>query len=377
MLIGLQNKVAENKGALESLGGVWEKATSNNVYEALNALKGADIGGTHPGVGMARSKLEEATRLAENIGKAVHKGSDTSFLKKYMSLKRSPTGKQELQKFLANPQNLQRLNKMMSKDKLFKILDEGKMTTRQKLLGVSLGDTAKRLGLGTAAVAAGTALLKVYDWFSGHNPASKANEYSNLANQISKIGATGQGIGVAEEVRESLKKMESVSKEAEGLASEDKEEAKRSATEYVGRMTKEVDDINSALGNWNKVVEGSRDKELAIRLGGEVSQAVRDFRSELVDLAKTLGVSTNISRTPGVSGRTVTNKNDISEVQGLLGLPITGRLDRKTINNLRQLERQFNQKADTDEFTGAFVRSDGSIINPDNLVKAFNLIKQY
>jgi len=375
MLMDLQGRVTENQKLMETLSGAWQNANSGNVRGALDVLRSSDAPMTHPGVAQARGKYEEAFNLTQNIMKQTTSGSDTAFVRKYIALKRNPAASRQLELWLANPQNNARLSKLMSKDKIADLIaGGGKLTTRQKIMGLTVGDTARRLGLSAAALAGGAALLKIYSWFDDNPPAENSKASNGLSSELSRLEVSGRGRVVVNEAKGSLSDMARLSAGVDSALKG--ENAERAIQMYVTKMSKEINDINGALGDWQTVVEGSDNPELAKQLGQKITTFVQESTNTLVGLAERLGVSADISKTPGMTIKEP-GKNEVSEIQGLLGIQQTGRVDRNTIQTLKRLEQDFNKRSKTDEWTGALVAPDGRITDRNTLIEAFNIVNNY
>lgn len=373
MLIELQGRVRENKGIMESLSSAWKRASDGQVEDAINILEGTEVPLTHPGVAAARNKYNEALNLTRNIMNQATTGSDAAFLKKYLALKRSPAAKRKLELWLANPRNNARLNKLMERDKIADILEAGRLTRRQKLLGVSIGDTAKRLGVGTAALAGGAGLLKVYDWFSDNPPDKNVKVATGLGFQISRLQVRGPGAAILNDVKNSLSTISNAAKNVETKLST--EDAKDATQEYITTVSNEVNDINTNLSKWQMVVDNSNNPREAQRIGQKLTKYVENLTGTLVSLSKKLGVSIDISKTPDMVAQV--GENEVSKIQDLLGIRQTGKVDRNTINVLRRLEQEFNDRSGTNEWTNALVSPNGDITDYNNLIRAFNVINQY
>lgn len=375
MLMDLQGRVAENQELMQTLSGAWQRANSGDVKGALEILRASDAPMTHPGVAQARGKYEEAFNLTKNIMNQSTPGSDAAFVKKYIALKRSPAAQRKLELWLANPQNNARLNRLMSKDKIADLISGGgKLTRRQKLLGLTMGDTAKRLGISTAALAGGAGLLKIYNWFNENPPAERSRASNNLSSSLARLEVYGRGRVPLNEAKSSLS---DIAKLSTGVNSALKgPNAERAAQMYVTKMSKEINDINSALEDWDAVIEGSNNPGMARQFGQKISGFVQEHTNNLMGLAKQLGVEADVSKTPGMPSKSP-GKNEVSEIQGLLGINQTGRVDRNTIRALKGLEQDFNRKADTNKWTSALVAPDGRITDLNTLIKAFNIINKY
>ncbi|KKL70143.1 hypothetical protein LCGC14_2107880, partial [marine sediment metagenome] len=278
----------------------------------------------------------------------------------------------EFELWSANPKNFAKLKTLMSRDKIFAISEQGKMKLRHKIFGVSMSDTAKRLGIGTGAVAASAGAIKVYSWFNDNDPSEVAAYGSSVEVSIASIRTSGDGLLILRDTRVSLKKMTRAANEVNsGLAGDNAAEV---AKKFIETISEELPKLHNALKQWEIVAKNSDNPEQV--------KTVREKLYAFVDkMARGLG-SLDIhfrgisGRGPRMPGRT-SNKN-IQQVQEFIGVKQTGELDQQTIRALRSFEDDLNNRAADTEFTGLFVvPEDNFVADIDVLRSAQRRIQKY
>lgn len=373
MLADLKNKVIANDESMRYLGDAWEKSNAGYVHEAMESLKEVNIPMAHPGVQGAVGKYQKAFNLTKHIANQTAKGSDTAFIKQYVALKRSPAASRKLELWLANPKNNARINKLMRKDRLADLMTGTKMTKREKIMGATLSDTAKRLGLSGAAMVGGLGLLKVYNWFGGNSPSKISSQSVSAFSGINSLNVSGYAKSIVNEAKSSAAKISQLSF-PDNLTAGSAESAIQS---YISVTAKEVNDIQKSLSQWQTVIDSSENKELARSIGSNIKAFADGTANSITRLAKGLGVNVSLESSVNVPTNQGVMSEEANKIQNLLGLQETGAFNKQTVNMLKSLEQQFNQKADSKEFTGAFAKNDGSFATYDELLQAFNRINDY
>lgn len=357
----------------------WDTLSEPNGLIKLRQRLNTDLRGSGvenvlgPGIRKSVMQAETAAKYdASNL-------STPKFLEKYLELKHmDPEG---LKHFMGNANNYQRLLKLrkgMGSKTINKLLESGELSVpglKTRLIGMTAGGTAKNLGVGVGALAGGAGLLKVYDWFSGNPPSQNAQVAGSISVGLKTLNVTGTGRPIMAEVKSSLSTMTSLASEAQSGLSE--ENAKDKAQSYVIGMAQEVNDINEALTDWSVVADNSDDPKKAYAIGQKLQTYISQVATSLNNLARQLGVSVDVSKTPDIPAAGARGKDEVSNIQQLLGVKQTGKVDRSTINALRKLEHNFNAKADTQKWTNALVSPSGNIVDYNDLIEAFNIINSY
>ena len=337
---------------------------------------------TVPGVLEWKMGIDGVFRKNRQVLKLTSKnlGSDTKFLQEFLSLKRNPAAAKKLELWSANPHNFNKLEKLMHKDKIFDIITKGKMTTRQKLMGVTLGDTAKRLGIGTAAVATAGGAIGVYSWFDDNDPKETATQAEDIVTNLRGLKVHGYGKTILTRILTTIEGIGRLSSKTNGGLSSNPVKA---SEEYVDGASRGLQQLHEHMQQWEIVVQSSSDQDKAREIGSQLNGLINKMATSLESAGTMVGIGAT-GAGAGVAGKTMTKSNNISKIQGFLrsnfnaGIRQTGELDRDTVQALRVLEQNFNRKSGDTRFTGLFVVPEANhVINYDDLVEAYRRITKY
>jgi len=320
-----------------------------------------------------RNLMDDA---AEVIGHGATHLNDTKFLQEALYMRAN--NPETFKLFIANTKNAARWKKLsLNSGYASKLIEKGSpsIPLRRRIIGITPGETAKRLGIGTAAGTAG--IVGLYHWFGNNDPMITSGNSGSVSASIGLLKAGGEGGRILSQVVLSLNKIDSISKEVDKkLATDGAQEA---TSMFVTGISAELKTLTLALYKWDIVVQNSNDQKLALIEKQKLQRYVEQLASGLHDLSKILGVDSGIAGATTMREVTTgTNSDNLTKIQGFLRLNRTGRLDSKTIKALRNLEYRFNSRARTDQFTGAFVIPEvGHVVSYDNLVIAYQKIQKY
>lgn len=380
----LDGEFAVKSGQLKELSDIHRVATTpGKEAMAMQQLVNSTEEGVRnvPGITQWYSEMQSLFHTNKQVLGMTSRnlGNDTKFLQEYLALKRNPSAAGKLELWVSNPSNFRKLEELHQSDRIFDIINAGKLSRRQKLLGITPRDMAKRLGLGTAA--AGTGVIGLYSWFSGsNNPAVVGHQAAQMGGSVQTLQSRGDGGKILNDVKRSLGNIEKLVADVNPKLSTPEAPA---ATElYINEMSKELMVLIGAIRKWPTVVQNSNNPKLAQAQGQDLYRFVDTQIKGLKSLAEQLGISIQMPGTaPGIAGLTTQRSPDsdnLTKIQGFLRLNQTGRLDGATIQALRNLEYRFNKRARTSEFTGTFVVPEaGHVVSYDDLIKAYKIIQKY
>lgn len=353
--------------------------TSINPGQEASAMRmftESAVEGVHsvPGVLQWQSQMQATFMKNRQVLNMSSKNlsSDTRFLQEYLSLKRNPAAAEKLELWTANPKNFNKLEQLMQRDKIFSIVEKGKMKLRHKIFGVSLSDTAKRLAIGTGAVAASAGAIKVYSWFNDNDPSKTAAYGSRVGSSLASIRTRGAGASILRVADASMKTMTKAANEVNSNLSGDN--AAESAKKFIETMADELPKLHTALEQWEIVVKNSDNPDQAMAVREELYVFVDKMARGLASLGVSVkGVAGRGQRMPGGA----LNKN-IQQVQEFIGVPQSGKLDQQTVNALRAFENDLNNSAATTKFTGLFVVPEENFVaDIDDLRAAQRKVQRY
>lgn len=284
--------------------------------------------------------------------KSPYLNSPRKFLQQYLTYATDPSHAATAKAFAANPHNAKLLAKIKTRHPgmVKKLIEEGlvKAPFKKRLTGLTWGDTAKRLGVGTAALAGGGfGAVKVYDWFGQHLP--------SMSDGSGKLTATvttsGEGTAIWNSAQQAVKNLESIYSRTDSALA--KKGASQAAGEFVSDVTRELHTISGALDRWDLVVQGSPNKKQAEEAGKNLGVYANEVLSNLNRLRSALGmgaVTQTFDAKPGVGKKS----ESIIELQAALKLEQTGILDKATVSRLQSMENSLNARKGTKQFTGLF-----------------------
>lgn len=327
----------------------------------------------------AEEALTKTVKYADKILKSDASNlSNTAFIKKVMRLKQLGGAREKA--FLANAKNAERLSELMGSPNVARLVASGiPMSMRESLRGLTLGEKATRIGLGygTVLTAAGVGSMAVWDWMSDNDPTKINRAGRMLSTTFENFNSSGTGAQVLNKAIQSLRNITMASQRANKAMQADPRSA---ALNYVYGVGKEIITLNELLKNWGEVIKGADKPEEARKAGRYLATFVRNLSRSLSELKISLGHQPNA----GIAGTPTAKINpNIIKIQRLLAqnypeVKPTGALDRKTIRALRKVERKMNQRAQTYEFTGAFVVPEvGYVVKYNDLQEAYKRIGKY
>lgn len=299
--------------------------------------------------------------------------NDRKFIQEAISLASDPSNSETFKLFMANPSNASRWAKMKMSPgfvgDMIKRMDP-RISLKRKLIGITPKETVKRLGLGLATLGAGYGAIKVYNWFGNNDPKRVESAGTSIQSSLSSVGSKGIGQSITQDVQNSISKITHLANNVNSGLGEDN--APESIRSYISGISTEISKITNNLEKWDLVVNSATDKSVALALGNNLVEFVKDISGQIGKLSSQIGVSVEET---GKAGITDTN---ILKIQEFLGLHPSGKLDRDTAERLRDLENEFNRKAGTDRFSGIFVVPEiGHVIDYNNLIQAYQRIQKY
>ena len=393
-------------GALDKIGQTVEQNTAKEAITEIQGLiksKQFDIAAQKMGdlasknlippsswsdFNAVQATIEQQAQTLKQVEESVVSGTNRQFVNKYLSL--DPNEKKA---FLLNDDNYNRFQALRGKglkDLLAYDNDYTKAPFFKSISGLTTGDKIKNwlLGVGVpaGAIVGASKVLDVFDWFSSnHTQTSYTAE--ELLSELGGLEVTGDGVQIIEAVKQSLNNINNAAQSAHQAFANDPQTAIQS---YLTVCGKEVISLNNALGQWGAVVSSCSDQSKAQKVGNDLAACVKGLVDSYTQLAQKMGIdvpSTQIA-TPqapkGVSGigeGPVVKDLNIVKIQGFLstfGVQPTGVLDKPTIDALRELEGQLNERGDTHSFSGAFVVPELHwVVKYDALMEALRRIQKY
>lgn len=346
------------------------------LRELLDVSRGGEAGGFFatklereiPSFRSMMDKIDEVYRLDGS------RLSDSKFVLKGIELKKyDPEG---FKLFLANPKNYSRWLKLESSPGyVSELIEKGSLRIpwKRKMIGITPAETAKRVGLGVGAPLTGA--VAIYHWFGSNDPKEVSMKSSDNERSIQSIRTSGEGQEILNKAKASVSKINALAQSVDKDLSTGN--ASQSTYRYISGINAELLTLTQALEHWDVVVQNSDDPQFALSAGKKLLKYTEDLAKNNRELQRQLGISDS-----GVASKTtmkpVEKNNNILEIQKILQLNQTGILDKETVDNLQALERQFNRKANTEQFTGAFVNPQtGYVISPNNLATAYRKIQKY
>ena len=330
------------------------------------------------------NELQNLTRqvIRSNSFKSPSINNPKKFLEEYLNYELKAPHLAEA--FRSNPANMEVLAKINARNPglIEKLVKDKVVQTPpwQSLAGLTYEQLGKRLGIGAVAATASTVAygVSVYDWFGKNDPEHVATEATGIRGMLSRLNANDKAKPIIASVDSALGNISYLAKEANDKLS-DREKAPEAVKKYVNGLATYGSEIVESLREWS-VVEANCEDPMFAR---DIAETLLRFLDSLGKNIDSLGssLSSEIKSAPSGeagSSKGPVNKNNLSKIQSFLGLTETGELDSNTIGALRQLENQYNARAGTNEFTGAFIVPEtGRVISYDKLLKAQEIIKRY
>lgn len=331
-------------------------------------------------VEIARRSLASASKNLRN---------PRAFLQEYVDLV-AKGDKMGAEAFRMNPHNATMLLRITKRHpELVAQISKGELAhipIRKSLVGLTRGQTAKRLGVGAGALAGGFGAVQVFDWFGNNDPKQITSQAGTLEGTVGVLKASGEGAEIVRSVQDSLRKIREVSDHTNSrLATES---AATAAGEFYTEVSFQLSNLVRNLDKWDIVEQNAKNPQQARATGERLAQYVNQLAGKLNELRIQLGLGGTGAGVAGrgptrpLSGRTIqhpgANPQNIAKIQGFLNLPKTGELTPETISSLQALEQRFNMKAGEDAFSGVFVVPEiNHVISYNDLMKAYQKIQKY
>jgi len=240
---------------------------------------------------------------------------------------------------------------------------------RQSLVGLTRGDTVKRLGLGAAGLTAtGFGAVKAFDWFGKNDPAQTAKDSTLVRGSISSLRVKEPGASVLRSAQNAVTRIGEIANNTNTQLAQETTSAS-AAGNFVTGISSELSILVKALEQWDLVEQNAEDPQQAREVGEDLAEFANGIASSLGEL--------NTQVASGSDSNPSVGSENLSKIQGFLNIPVTGKLDEPTATGLKNLEKQFNAKTNDTAFTGALIKNDGSVISYDNLIKAYQKLQNY
>lgn len=361
-----------------------KKMPASEAKESLNSLKHYSPAVT--GISSASHALEAQERLTkvQSIQQQIvnsqskNLSNDKEFFKEYLSLHKGGDNN-SLGVWLLNPENTKKVTYLMNNPfrnkKLVDILEKGEIPLSNRLLGVTVEQQAKRIGVPVVAItgASAVAAISIYGWFDKNDPQNNISEIENeIKNPLNQVRAYGPGKNIIGRVKTSMDDIINLEK----MADESLENNPQLLTKYISGMAEQLKILVDEINQWNLVEDSAEDKEIA----KQTKQQIIEFLTRRVQSFNELAGIMGIPMTQMPRANTTESKADdnISKVQEFIKVPVTGVLDQATIKSLQALEQNFNKQSEDNRFTGLFVNpATNYVISYNELTDANNLIKKY
>ena len=140
--------------------------------------------------------------------------------------------------------------------------------------------------------------------------------------------------------------------------------------------------MSESLKKWSFVIQSSINRDAATNAGSMLKNTVDKVASQLGHIGSTVGVTAGAAAS-GVQAKGLEDPN-ILQLQGFLksnykfNIQESGKLDKLTVNALRKLEKDFNNRSGDRRFTGLFVIPEqGYVINYNDFLEAGRRIAKY
>lgn len=370
-----ERKIMETQQQLQKLKNVFILAEKNPDDAIKLASADPDL---FTLVGDWRNQVAQILRDARAVNQSQSKNLSNSgkFLEEYLSKKRIPGGEEQLQFWLSNPNNFRKLEELMSLNTVVKLIKDDAVSVplRNKLLGFSIGDMAKRLGIGASALTGGGyAAVKLFNWFNDESK-STVSKSNGLLSALNAVQTSGYGSNILNSAKGAASKIQQLADHLDDNVDKDPE---TTAKTYLSGVVQEITNLNSALKEWDQVVKNSKDRETAELARAKIKEFVDNSQNNIRKLGKDLGISVNL-QTPSRKPQS----SEIIKIQQLLNsrgydIPITGEVDNTTISALEALEREFPAERVGKDISGSFVnRQNKSVISYNNLIKALKILEK-
>lgn len=370
-----ERKIAETQDQIQKLKNVFISAEKNPDEALRLASSDPDL---FTLVGDWRNQVSQILRDTKAINSSQSKniGNSAKFLEEYLTKKRLPGGEEQLQFWLSNPNNFRKLEELLSLDKVVKLIKDDAVSVplRNKLLGFSIGDMAKKLGLAAGALTGGgLATVKLFNWFNDESK-STTSKSNGLLSTLNAVQTSGLGSNILNSAKSAANKIQQLADHLDDNIDKDPEVT---AKTYLNGVVQEVTNLTSALNNWDQVVRNSKDRGVAEQARSKIKEFIDNSQNNIGKLGKDLGISINLQ----TSNKPLGN-NEITKVQQLLNnrgynIPVTGEVDNTTISALEALEREFPVERTGKDISGTFVnRQNKSIISYNNLIKVLKMLER-
>lgn len=337
-----------------------------------------------PGLGSIQSAKNSLLTIHHTLGELTdvyglaskNIGKPAPFINEYLRLRSSYPD--EAARWLTNPQNAKFFDELMKSGRARKIINELKQSGAEsvpwatRLKGITYTDVLKRIGLGTAGAAGAGALgvSKVFSWLDSSTDDITA-QTDGIENTLSSLqrNTSGTGRDIVAAVNKAMANLNTASKRATQMMSENMPDA-------VSNFTKDIVSqhavLAGALNQWDRVIDSSSDPRLAEQARSQLGAFVGFIENQIKQLGANVGVQI---RTPQDE---FSRAGNISQIQDLLNLPVTGELDQATINALKSLENKLNSEAGSNEFAGYFYNPAlNHVISYQDLLNAKRRLEKY
>jgi hypothetical protein len=332
------------------------------ITEAKNALNNAHS--------LLNEVADKVALTSKNIG------DRTKFLNEYLQLyKKSPSFAKD--EWLASPANAKYYDELMRSGRLEDIIQslEGKarkipFSTRMK--GLTYTDILKRVGLGAGATVGAGALgaSKMLSWFDSSMDAVES-QTQNVENALAGLQNSTSGVGkdIVFAVNRALANLDKTTADASQMMSENMPDA---VSIFARNMVSQHAVLAGALNQWDKVKDSSSNPQLAEQAYTQLEALTSYIETQIKNLGANVGVQV---RAPTDE---FSRSGNISQIQELLNIPVSGDLDQPTINALKSLENKLNSQAGSDEFAGYFYNpAINHVISYQDLFNAKRRLEKY
>jgi hypothetical protein len=359
------------------LSEIYAATTKGNQKQALQLLdNNPELIHAEPGVKAWRDSLVNGMRDHQRGMDAVRRNmvatksknikSDSAFLKEYISLKSLPDGGKALSRWMANPANKEKLFKLQQSPRVKKIIDQGYVTLKQRILGVTPTEWAKRLGVAAAGVTAGS--VGMYNWMADNDP----NKVSNSAKKVSSMLSDDlMDNEVVAKTNKSLKRISDIAVKADEMMSENQAKA---VEFYATRTAQELSILSGLIEQWPDVVESSQNPAKAKKTYEGLVKYANSLANMISNIGKNVGI--NIAK----MDKQVVQDDNIVKVQNALGLKPTGKIDDATETALKGLEKKFARQSREkwESFDTSLVdRAVGHVVKYEDLINIINRMRKY
>lgn len=361
----LEQQMTEKK-ELENLF----SALEDSPQSALSQIKyNPEIRSKFPVLGAYARKAEDAIGHKSQILNSASRNinNDYKFGKEYLRDIHPYLGKggrtgDYADNWMANPQNLTKLEEMMRNRRFSKYLniDEGSKAAREALRGLGRKELIGKLGVPLTSVATIAGPMAVMSWLDDNAP-EVAAESGHVSSYLKGFKSSDLGEQIRAQTLNAVEATQDAMHDVEDNMHSDPTAA---VSTSINTLINSKAIIDKNLGRWQLVVMSSNDKEAATRAGQELQAYSHQLGKRVAGLEHLTGEHLKRSQTPrdtGLAGDvrrkpTRFDRNHVKSIQTYLSRKFpevapTGILDRPTIQALRKLEREFDELGNTGRFS--------------------------